>query len=284
MDILKLPMKMMKGEKTISYLPVDKIRPNPYHNRKQLNRSELHELAHSIQLYGVLQPILVRRMSNNIFELISGERRLRGAEIAKLTLIPAIIMRANDLDSSILAMVENIHRLPLNFIEESQGYKNIMEDYSMSSRDLADDLGKSHLKITNKLRMLRLEDIIQKNLLDHNFTEEVGEKLLRLPHQESRLVAMEKMINYNDEAETIVENIIEKLTSSTKKDSTKETESNKILEKHHVSDFRVCTNTIKQCLDLIKKSGMEVCYSKVEGDEFCDVMISIRRKTNSETA
>ena len=138
MEVLKFSEMRLKKDKVVFQLPIHKIRSNPYQPRKYFNRAALEELADSIRAYGILQPITVRKMSGGAYELVAGERRLRAAELAGLETIPAILMQVSDSDSAVMAFIENIQRQNLSFLEEAEGYRNMMEDYGLTQEELAD--------------------------------------------------------------------------------------------------------------------------------------------------
>ncbi|MGM9584474.1 MAG: ParB/RepB/Spo0J family partition protein, partial [Faecousia sp.] len=150
MQCQKLKTYMETGR--VVFLPAQAIRPNPAQPRKVFAPGALDELAESIRQHGILQPLSVRRL-NSGYELISGERRLRAAQLAGVTDIPCIIMRMDDLESGMAALVENLQRQDLDFIEEAQGIKFLLERFSMSQEQAARLLGKSQSSIANKLRL-----------------------------------------------------------------------------------------------------------------------------------
>ncbi|MFI3175744.1 MAG: ParB/RepB/Spo0J family partition protein [Bacillota bacterium] len=279
MRILNFP-NTLKKENTIYQLPIEKIRQNPYRVGKQTHLGELAELASSIATHGILQPISVRKMSGDSYELISGERRLRGAEMAGLHLIPAILLKANDNDSAIFSFIENLQRQNLNYLEEAYGYQNLILDCGFTQEALAMKLSKSQSYIASKLRLLKLEDSIQNALSEYQyqFGEAHAKALLRLPHEESRKTAMGVMIagEYNvRQTEELIEEMLEKLTNPPQKTVA---ELHTPQEKWHITDFRLCTNTLKQSIDVIRKSGMHVDYELIEENNSCQITIKIHRK------
>jgi len=279
MEILKFPEMRLKKETTVYQLPINKIRPNPYQPRKYFNRSALEELSNSIQEYGILQPITVRKMSGGSYELVAGERRLRAAEMAGLENIPAIFLQITDSNSAILAFIENIQRQNLSFIEEAEGYRNMMEDYGFTQEELASKLSKSQSSIANKLRILKLEPNIKAVLLEQNFTERHARALLRLPDEESRLLVLGEMIREElnvKKTEELVERTLEEMRP-------KPIEYPERKEKRFVTDFRLFTNTIKQSVEVIRRSGIDVMYEDIQSDDGCEIIIKIR-KNAVETA
>src|SRR5699024_3132475 len=117
---------LMKLHQEVKYIPITAIRPNPYQPRKDFSKRALDELSKSIRSYGVIQPISVRQISEASYELIAGERRLKASRIAELEEIPALIVEFRDRESAMIALIENLQREDLNFMEEAQGYYNLI--------------------------------------------------------------------------------------------------------------------------------------------------------------
>lgn len=277
MEVLKFPEIRLKKEQVVLQLPIDKIRSNPYQSRKYFNRAALEELAASIRSYGVLQPVTVRKMSGATYELVAGERRLRAAELAGLSTIPAILIHISDRDSALMAFIENIQRQNLSFLEEAEGYRNMMEDYGLTQEELATKLSKSQSSIANKLRVLKLEDSVKKLLLEHHFTERHARALLKLPDEESRLFVLLQMIQEEmnvKKTEELVEATMEQMRF-------RHSEKSEQKEKRYIrsSDFRLFTNTIKQSVEVIRRSGADVVYEDKQEADCCEILIRIRKNT-----
>ncbi len=275
MEVLKFPEIRLKKEQTVLQLPIDKIRSNPYQPRKYFNRAALDELAASIRAYGILQPVTVRKMSGATYELVAGERRLRAAELAGLSTIPAILMQISDRDSALMAFIENIQRQNLSFLEEAEGYRNMMEDYGLTQEELAAKLSKSQSSIANKLRVLKLEESVKRLLLEHHFTERHARALLKLPDEESRLFVLVQMIQEEmnvKKTEELVEATMEQMRSH-------HSEKSEQKEKRYIrsSDFRLFTNTIKQSVEVIRRSGADVVYEDKQEADCCEILIRIRK-------
>lgn len=139
----------------VQFLPIDSIRPNPGQPRRYFSPEGLQELAHSITAHGILQPLSVRRIEGG-YELISGERRLRSAQLAGLTEVPCLIVSADETRSSLLALIENVQRRDLDFLEEALAIQALLEATGLSQEALAKQLGKAQSSLANKLRLLRL--------------------------------------------------------------------------------------------------------------------------------
>ena len=264
-------MKNMSTE--IKYLPLNSIKPNPYQPRKNFNRKALEELSQSIKTYGLIQPISVRKLCDESYELIAGERRLRASEIAELSEIPAIVVDYKDKDSAIVALIENLQREDLNFIEEAEGYFNLINDHGFTQQELAEKLAKNQSTIANKLRILRLPDDIKKSLIENKLTERHARALLKLPDADLQRKVLEKIIK-NDlnvkKTEKLIEDILDDLT----KEEEKETKQNV----RSLINFRIYLNTIKNAYTAIKDSGVEAKYIEKDMGDYVEVVVKIPKK------
>ena len=187
MQCQKLKTYMETGR--VVFLPIRAIRPNPAQPRKIFRQDALLELAESIRHHGILQPLSVRRTGQS-YELIAGERRLRAAGMAGLTEIPCIVMTMDDRESGLAAMVENLQRQDLDFVEEAWGICRLMSTYSMSQEQTARVLGKSQSAIANKLRILRHSREVLDALREAGLTERHARALLKLGSEGEKLAAV----------------------------------------------------------------------------------------------
>ena len=178
MQCQKLKTYMETGR--VVFLPARSIRPNPAQPRRHFREEALEELADSIRQHGILQPLSVRRVGVS-YELIAGERRLRAGQLAGLTEIPCIIMNMDDKESGAAALVENLQRQDLDFIEEARGIAYLMEHWSMRQEQVAQSLGKSQSCIANKLRLLKHSPQVLDAIRDAGLTERHARALLKLP-------------------------------------------------------------------------------------------------------
>jgi len=258
--------------KNIVYINVDNIRPNPYQPRKHFNKSALEELSDSIKQYGVLQPINVRKTNNSHYELVAGERRLRAATMAGLDKIPAIIIDVDDNDSAILALIENLQREDLNYLEEAEGYNNLISEHNLTQEELACRIGKSQSTIANKIRLLKLSPIIKKILIDNSLTERHARALLKLHDEQLQLKVLkfvcEKGLNVK-RTEDLVEKVIQKYSSRIAMKS-----SGKKMNKA-IKDMRIFINTIKQAIDLMKKSGLNAKAAQFDRGEYFEFVVRV---------
>lgn len=184
MQCQKLKTYMETGR--VVFLPDRAIRPNPAQPRKIFREEALAELAESIRQHGILQPLSVRRVGTG-YELVAGERRLRAARLAGLTELPCIVMSMDERESGMAAMIENLQRQDLDFIEEARGISNLMEQWSMSQEQVARILGKSQSAVANKLRLLRHSVPVLTAIRVGCLTERHARALLKLPTEEEKL-------------------------------------------------------------------------------------------------
>ena len=194
MQCQKLKTYMETGR--VMFLPARLIRPNPYQPRKVFREDALTELAESIRQHGILQPLSVRRVGA-VYELIAGERRLRAAQKAGLAEIPCIVLNMDERESGVAAMVENLQRQDLDFVEEARGISFLMDQWSMSQEQAARMLGKSQSAVANKLRLLKHSPEVLEALREGGLTERHGRALLKLESEEEKLCLISMIIRQN---------------------------------------------------------------------------------------
>ena len=194
MQCQKLKTYMETGR--VVFLPARAIKPNPAQPRRVFREEALTELAESIRQHGILQPLSVRRVGT-CYELIAGERRLRAAQMAGLTEIPCIVMSMDDRESGMAALVENLQRQDLDFIEEAQGISRLIDQWAMSQDQIARILGKSQSAVANKLRILRHSPQVLNAIREGGLTERHARALLKLPTDAEKLSAIGVIVQTN---------------------------------------------------------------------------------------
>ncbi len=259
-------------QKNIIYVSIDSIRPNPYQPRKQFNKQALDELCESIKQYGVLQPINVRKLSHSTYELVAGERRLRASTMAGLTEIPAIIINVDDNDSAVMALIENLLREDLSYMEEAEGYCNLINEHGFTQEELAHKIGKSQSTIANKIRLLKLSPLVKKILADNNLTERHARALLKLHDEQLQLKVLklvcERGLNVK-KTEELVEKAIEKYS----KDSRQRSSDKKMTKA--IKDVRIFVNTIRQAIDIMKQSGVNAKAAQIDRGEYIEFVVRV---------
>lgn len=263
---------LMQKDLKIENIAVDRVMPNPYQPRKAFSDAALQELANSILEHGLMQPITVRMIGDS-YELIAGERRLKATKLAGITTIPAVIVEVTTKDSAVLALIENLQRENLNFLEESQAYEAIMKDYGYTQQELANTLGKSQSTIANKLRILKLTPKVQDLLVENNLTERHARALLKLPSEEHQVAILEKVIKQELNVKRTEQLVEQMLVDITKEEMIKHKANQKV--KTYIRDMRLVTNTITEAVNLIQKAGIDAKYTMKEHADSYEIRIKI---------
>ena len=178
----------------LSEIPVDKIETNPYQPRTDFDQTALNELADSIKVQGIIQPITVRKLSRDQFQLISGERRLQASKIAGLTHIPAYIRTADDQQMVEMALIENIQRENLNAIEIALSYQRLISECNLKQEELGERVGKNRTTVTNYLRLLKLPPDIQVGVRDGKISMGHARALIGLENADLQLTVYKKIL------------------------------------------------------------------------------------------
>jgi len=249
-------------------IPVAAITPNPAQPRVIFDDYELSQLAVSIRQNGMLQPVTVRRLEGSGYELISGERRLRAAKLINMEHIPCIVINADSESSAIFAVLENIQRADLNYIEEAIAIKSLIEHFGITQEDCAARLGIAQSTVANKLRLLRLTDEEKALALRFRLNERQARALLKLP-QEKRISAIEKIgslqLNTLQTDKLICEMLGEK----------------PVERKKHVWAFKhvgLYINTFNKTIESMKNAGIDCHATKNRTDEFMEYIVRIPLK------
>lgn len=258
MQLQKLKTYMETGR--VIFLPVRSIRPNPDQPRKIFREEALTELAESIRRHGILQPLSVRRAGSS-YELIAGERRLRAGILAGLTEIPCIIMTMDEKESGLAAMIENLQRQDLDFIEEAAGIARLMDRWSMSQEQAARLIGKSQSAVANKLRILRHSQPVLDALREAELTERHARALLKLPTEAEKLSAIAFIARQNFSVAR-TEQYIETLLAGHK-------------EQNNRVDLSSFLSRLDQTLQRIQLSGVPAVSERRETDRQIVVTITI---------
>lgn len=266
----------------IIYLRIDDISPNPVQPRKIFDDDALKELSESIRSYGILNPLTVR-LRGGKYELVAGERRLRAARLAGLREVPCILLDVNMEDASLIALVENLQRRDLDFIEEAVGINRLIRMFGMSQEEAARRIGKSQSAVANKLRLLKLPQDILDSLRANGLTERHGRALLRLPRAEEQRAALEFIIE-NGLTVAATDAYIDALLSPPE-----ETEEETTVEENPeerptgrrafvLKDVRVFLNTVTRSIDLMKQGGIDAGIHREDTEDSLILTISIPKK------
>lgn len=253
---MKIPF-LSKNKKSgqIIEIKLDEIKVNPFQPRKSFKEEEIKELAQSISNFGLIQAITVRE-KDDFYELIAGERRLRAAKYLNKKTIPAVIKDLGDQEVAEIALIENLQRKDLSFLEEAQAYQKLLKDFNLTQKELAKRLSKSQSTISNKLRLLNLETEVQEKILAADLSERHSRALLQLSGSEKQLKAIEKI---KEKALTVRES--EKMIKKIKKPSQAK-EQKKIKIKHLSDDLRLFANSLEKRIAEIEDSGIKIEFEK----------------------
>ena len=249
----------------VLYLPAARIRPNPLQPRKHFDAGALQELAESIRQYGVLQPLTVRRLAGG-YELVAGERRLRAARLAGLSGVTCLLADEGEDSSGMLALVENLQRRDLDYIEEAEGLQKLMQQYHLSQEQAARRIGKSQSAVANKLRILRHPPSVLQALRENHLTERHARALLKLPDEAERLRVI-GLIAQGEWTVAKTEQYIDSLLAP-------RTPQRRELGGFVLRDVRLFLNSIDHQLDLVRAAGVGASRERQETEQ--EIVLTIR--------
>lgn len=256
----------------VTYVPVYDILPNPAQPRKVFDREGLMELTESIRCYGVIQPLSVRKRYEG-YELVAGERRLRAAKLAGLTEVPCILMSIDDRQSGLIAMVENLQRRDLDFIEEAQGLANLMQTYGLSQEAAAAKVGKSQSAVANKLRILKHSPRILELLRSSGLSERHARALLRIEDEEARYQALQVIAQKAMTVARAEQYIDSLLTQPQEKPGPNRT--------WLLRDVRLFINSVNNNLKVMREAGVGADMERQDTDQGIVLTIRIPKAANS---
>lgn len=250
-------------------VPRTSVVPNPYQPRKEFEAEALQELADSIRQYGVLQPLLVAPGPDGTYILIAGERRLRASGLAGLETVPVIVSDYTNQQIAEIAMIENLQRRDLHFLEEAEGYEKLLDTFHMTQETMAVKVGKKQSTIANKLRLLKLAPALRQKIHGSGLTERHARVLLKLDRDEDREAVVDKAVRDGltvRQTEALVEKMLKEAGKQKKRKP-------RIVI---VNDVRIYLNSIKQVMDTVRASGIPASMDQsMDGD---DVVVTLRIK------
>lgn len=253
-----------RASRRVMELPVEAIAPNPGQPRTNFDAAALAELADSIAVHGVLQPLTVRRGAEG-WELVSGERRLRAAKLAGLATVPCLAVQTDQEESALLALVENLQRRDLDFLEEALALSQLTATYHMTQEAVARRLGKSQGAIANKLRLLRLDPEALSLLRAKGYTERHARALLRLPDEARQLAAARHIVD-RDLTVRATEQYVEGLLSQRPAPPR---------AKFVLKDVGIFLNSIAKHLKLVRLAGIDAKCQQEEDEREIRVVITL---------
>ncbi|SEP40486.1 nucleoid occlusion protein [Propionispora vibrioides] len=265
------------NKKSHEVLQVDTalIEPNPFQPRKTFYDESLAELSSSIKEFGVIQPLLVRQKTDHSFELIAGERRLRASKLAGLALVPVIVKELTDQEMAELAMIENLQREDLHYLEEAEGFQQLIANFGFTQEELAVRVGKKQSTIANKMRLLKLAEDIRNTLRQENLTERHARALLKLDNyalQQQVLTAVcQKKLNVRE-----TEALIETTNSNISREMSKKGPKQNIVKV--IRDVRIFLNTIHNVIGEMKKTGLDIKVDQEQDDDSITIHLRVPKR------
>lgn len=258
----------------VQFLKIDDIVPNPFQPRKTFNEEALQDLADSIKEFGVIQPLLVRRTDNG-YELVAGERRLRASKLAQLEEIPAIIKELNDKEMAELAMIENLQREDLHYLEEAEGFQQLIANFGFTQDELARRMGKKQSTVANKLRLLKLCPEVRSILVQDQLTERHARALLKIDDYNMQMEILEsvrqKDLNVR-ETEALIQAVLDDISREMEKKAPRQ---NVV---RIIRDVRIFLNTINNVVGEMKKTGLNVKVDQDQDDDYITVKLQIPKR------
>ncbi|MGR7912313.1 putative stage 0 sporulation protein J [Lysinibacillus capsici] len=259
-------------------LPIDQIVPNRFQPRTIFDDEKIEELSRTIHTHGVIQPIVVRKTSDNQYEIIAGERRYRAMKKLQWTEVPAIVRNLTDKETASIALIENLQREELTAIEEAVAYQKLLELHELTQEALAQRLGKGQSTVANKLRLLRLPDEVQQAILKRKISERHARALIAIKDQPLQLEILQLAIENDwnvrqleEQIQAILHPIVDEQEESIPKKA-------KPKRKAISKDVRIALNTIKQSLTMVTKSGITVKTEEEDTEEYYQITVKIPKK------
>lgn len=259
----------------INLIPTEKLLPNPYQPRHRFESEDMLSLSNSIKENGILQPLLIRRVSNsNYFEIIAGERRLRASIMAGLDEVPCIEVECDYNTSAVLSILENVQRSDLTFFEEANAIAQLMNAFGMTQSEISLALGKSQSALSNKVRLLKLPADVRYFIEKENLTERHARALLKLENEQDIWailnIVKEKSLNV-EQTEKLIENLTEKKENKPKRNIVRV-----------FKDIRIFVNTVNKAIETMRASGIEAESNKTETDEYIEFTVKIPKTASTD--
>lgn len=265
--------KEKNNSEEVVKIPIDLIIPNRYQPRTVFDEEKIEELSRTIHTHGVIQPIVVRRLDGDRYEIIAGERRYRAMKKLNWTEVPAIVRDLNDKETASIALIENLQREELTAIEEALAYQQLIDLHHLTQEALAQRLGKGQSTIANKLRLLKLPKYVQDAILKRDITERHARALISIKDEELQISLVE-LIKENDWNVRQLEEYIQELTKPSEEEVKKAKPKRKAISK----DIRIALNTIKQSLSMVTKSGINIKTEEEDTEDYYQITVKIPKK------
>jgi ParB family chromosome partitioning protein len=255
-------------QEEVRQIPISEIDASPFQPRTIFDDDRIEELCQTIKTHGVIQPIVVR-MRNGRYEIIAGERRWRAVTKLGYDTIPGIVREFNDSQTASIALIENLQREGLSAIEEAIAYQKLIELHQLTQESLAQRLGKSQSTIANKLRLLMLSDTIKMALMERKITERHARALLSLDTEELQHKVLDEIVTKDLNVKQTEVRI------AFLKESTKLKKAKRI---SFTKDVRLALNTIRQSIEMVSGSGLQIKTNEKDHDDHYEIVIQIPKR------
>lgn len=263
---------MREGDRVVR-IPLDRVEPGPHQPRRHFAEAELAELADSIRGHGVIQPVIVRPVGRRRYQLIAGERRWRAAAMVGLDEIPAIVRNMSEEDAALVAVIENVQREDLHFLEEAEAYQRLLGQFGLTQLGLANRLGRSQATIANKLRLLRLPAEVRLVISREIVNERHARALLQLPSSDQQLEVLHRIREENltvRETERLVARILDGGQVSRRRSKVKGV----------VRDIRIFLNAFRQAASALREAGIQADVKEEDHGDYFEFRVRIPKLVN----
>ena len=273
---MKSVLTLVSGreDRVLRRVRISEISRNPNQPRRYFDPEAIATLAESIRQYGVLNPLTVRRTAGGGYELVAGERRLRAARVAGLTDVPCLLINADGEDSSVIALAENLQRRDLDFFEEANGFKRLIDQFGLTQEEAARKVGKTQSAVANKLRLLRLSQQNMELIRRNNLTERHARALLRLSEEADRINVTNYIIEHELNVSRTEEYIDEFLKAKEKPEPLPEQDGGRHVVRLF-KDVRFFLNTLNRAVGVMVDAGIGATVQQQESDDGLTLTISI---------
>lgn len=251
------------------------ILANPYQPRIDIDDEALASLAESIRRHGLLQPILVRVTSSGTYELVAGQRRIRAMDLLGATHVPSVVLNATPDESGLLALVENIQREDLSFMEEAAAYERLLRDFALTQEELAARIGKGQSTIANKLRLLKLPASVRERINAPAFSERHARALLGLTDESAQL-AVATAVETQDLTVRQTEDLVKQMSEAAQ--ATPEGPPRKLGPNWRgvFRDVRILSNTFRTAVEQLRSAGLEAEVAETEQEDGLEIRVFVR--------
>jgi len=254
-------------------IPLKSIVPNRFQPRTVFDESKIDELARTIHTHGVIQPIVVRKIEDNLYEIIAGERRYRAMTKLEWELVPAIVRNLSDKETASVALIENLQREELTAIEEALAYQKLLELHELTQEALAQRLGKGQSTVANKIRLLKLPQTIQNGILKREISERHARALMPIKDEEKQIALFHEAIEQHYNVKQL-EKKVDELLNPPEAEAKKEKPKRKTVS----LDVRIALNTLRQSFAMVAKTGIKMETEEEELEDYYQITLKIPKK------